>query len=164
MTRSTDEVTVAIRTLFRLGGSRRIHQQQTEAAGVALTPQALRVLERTVDGGATTPGQLAEALDLDPATVTRLLGQLGDAGLVRRGRSAADGRVSTVAATPGGEAALARVRAVIWDQVRRSLVAWPEEDVAVLASLLGRLVADVQKEPYRPVSPSPSGALRTPSG
>lgn len=148
---STDEVTAAIQTLFRLGGSRRIHQQQSAAAGVSLSPQALRVLERTVEAGTTTPGQLAHRLDLDPAVVTRLLRQLEDSGLVTRARSADDGRVSTVEPTEEGQEAFGRVRDVIWDQVRRALASWPGEDLAALAGLLGRLVSDVQKEPYRPL-------------
>src|SRR5579875_95275 len=148
---STDQVTAAIQTLFRLGGSRRIHQQQSPAAGVSLSPQALRVLERTGEAGTTTPGQLAHRLDLDPAVVTRLLRQLEDSGLVTRTRSPEDGRVSTVEATPSGQEAFGRVREVIWDQVRRALAGWPRQDVAELAELLGRLVTDVQKEPYRPL-------------
>jgi DNA-binding MarR family transcriptional regulator len=151
---STDDVTAAIQTLFRLGGSRRIHQQQSAAAGVSLSPQALRVLERTVEAGQTTPGQLAERLDLDPAVVTRLLRQLEDSGLVTRTRSADDGRVSTVEATPAGLDAFGRVRDVIWDQVRRALAGWPAEDLATLADLLGRLVADVVQEPYRALQPA----------
>jgi DNA-binding MarR family transcriptional regulator len=157
---STDEVTAAIQTLFRLGGSRRIQQQQSAAAGVSLSPQALRVLERTVETMQTTPGQLAERLDLDPAFVTRLLRQLEDSGLVSRSRSPEDGRVSTVEPTGAGVDAFSRVRDVIWDQVRRTLAGWPVEDVDALAELLGRLVTDVQKEPYRPLTPdfsSPSG-------
>ena len=156
MSASTDEVTAAIQTLFRLGGSRRIHQQQTAAAAVSLSPHALRVLERTVEAGSTTPSQLADRLDLDPAVITRLLRQLGDAGLVTRARSADDGRVSTVEPTAAGLVAFRRVRDVIWDQVRRALAGWPEEDLAALAELLGRLVTDVQKEPYRSLS-TPNG-------
>lgn len=158
----TDEVTAAIQTLFRLGGSRRIHQQQVAAAGVTLTPQSLRVLERTVESGSTTPTQLAHRLDLDPAVATRLLRQLEEAGLVLRAPSPEDGRVTTVQATEAGRRAMGRVRDVIWDQVRRALAGWPESDVARLAGLLGRLVTDVQKEPYRALERD--GSLNTPNG
>lgn len=153
---ATDAVTATIQALFRLGSSRRIHQQQSAAAGVSLSPLALRVLERTLESGRTTPGRLADWLDLDPGAVTRLLRQLEGAGLVVRGRSPEDGRISTVEATDEGRAAFERFRRVIWDQVRRALSDWPESDVTALAGLLERLVSDVQKEPYRPLS-SPSG-------
>ena len=148
MRETTDAVTAAIQTLFRLGGSRRIHQQQTAAAGIAVPQQALRVLERVVESGPTTPGRLAGRLDLDPAAVTRLLRQLEDAGLVSRSRSSADGRVSTVEATDAGRDAFGRYREVIWDQVRRALSGWPEEELHTLAELLSRLVTDVQRTPY----------------
>ncbi len=155
---ATDAVTAAIQTLFRLGGSRRIQQQQAAAAGVSLSPQALRVLERTLESGRTTPGGLATHLDLDPGAITRLLRQLEEAGLVVRGRSPEDGRISTVEATGEGREAFERFRRVIWDQVRRALSEWPDEDVSALAGLLDRLVLDVQKEPYRPLS-TPSGKV-----
>jgi DNA-binding MarR family transcriptional regulator len=149
-----DRVTASIQSLFRLGGSRRIHQQQTTAAGISVSQQALRVLERTVQSAGTTPGQLAALLDLDPAVVTRLLRQLEDAGFVRRQRSPDDGRVNTVEATEAGRAAFDRFRQVIWGQVRRALADWPDADVGTLASLLDRLLADVQREPYRTESGS----------
>lgn len=149
---TTDRVTAAIQTLFRLGGSRRVHRQQTAAAGVAISQLSLRALERVMDNGQTTPGGLASMLDLDPAVVTRVLRQLEEAGLVTRGRSDEDGRVSTVEATAAGRAAFGRVRDVIWDQVRRALASWPQEDVETLAALLSRMVADVQLEPYQEVA------------
>lgn len=155
-TDATDAVTEAIQTLFRLGSSRRIHQQQAAAAGVAISPLALRVLEWALEAQSTTPGELAARLDLDPGAVTRLLRQLEDAGLVVRSRSSEDGRVSTVAATDAGRQAFGRFRDVIWDQVRRSLSEWQADDLAALADLLARLVHDVQEEPYRSLS-TPSG-------
>jgi len=158
---ATDRVTAAIQTLFRLGGSRRIHNQQAAAAGVSLSQQALRALERIAETGFSTPGQLAAKMDLDPAVVTRLLRQLQDAGLVTRARSADDGRVSTVEITDAGREAFGRVREVIWDQVRRAIASWPESELEALATLLARLVTDVQREPYKAVpAPRPPAGSR----
>jgi DNA-binding MarR family transcriptional regulator len=148
----TDRVTASIQTLFRLGGSRRIYQQQMTAAGVALSPQGLRLLERVAEIEVATPGQLAAKLDLDPAVVTRLLRQLEEAGLIGREPSLTDGRVTTVYPTDEGRAALERVRDVIWDQVRRTLSEWPDDEIDLLAALLDRLVGDVQRQPYQPLS------------
>lgn len=143
-----DTVTAAIQALFRLEGSRRIHQQLASAAGVSISQQGLRVLGRVVEGGATSPGHLASMLDLDPAVVTRLLRQLEDAGWVSRARSSEDGRVTVVEPTESGRATFDRMREVIWRHMRRALAAWPREDVERLAELLGALVKDVQKQPY----------------
>ena len=153
---ATDRVTESIQALFRLGGSRRIHQQQMAAAGVTLSPQGLRLLERVLAAQVATPGQLAAHLDLDPAVVTRLLRQLEDAGLIDRRPSPTDRRVITLQATAEGRASFERVRDVIWDQVRRTLEEWPETEIEQLATLLDRLVRDVQGQPYRSLS-VPSG-------
>ena len=144
----TDRVTAAIAVLFRLEGSRRLHRQQAEAAGVAVSQQGLRVLGRLIDQGPTTPGQLAARLELDPAVITRLLRQLEDGGLARRQRSAEDGRVSTVHATDAGRDAFNRVRDVIWRHMRAVLDEWGAADIETLAALLERLVTDVQGVPY----------------
>jgi DNA-binding MarR family transcriptional regulator len=150
----TDRVTAAIETLFRLEGSRRIHRQQTDAAGVAVTPQGLRLLGRLIDVEPASPGQLAVLMQLDPAVVARLLRQLEEGGWVVRTRSADDGRVASLATTPEGRAAYQRVREVIWRQMRTVLGAWDEADVAALADLLDRLVTDVQQVPYEPLDPA----------
>lgn len=143
-----DTVTAAIEALFRLEGSRRIHQQLAAAAGVSISQQGLRVLGRVVEGGATSPGHLASMLDLDPAVVARLLRQLEEAGWVSRARSSEDGRVTVVEPTASGTATFDRMREVIWRHMRRALSGWPPEDVQSLAGLLRRLVGDVQKQPY----------------
>ena len=145
---ATDRVTAAIETLFRLEGSRRIFRQQTEAAGVNMTPQALRLLGRLIDVEPASPGQLASLMQLDPAVVARLLRQLEEGGFVLRRRSEEDGRVASLAATPDGRAAFGRVREVIWRQMRSVLESWDADDIDALAGLLDRLVADVQEVPY----------------
>jgi DNA-binding MarR family transcriptional regulator len=155
---ATTRVTTCIQDLFRLGGSRRIHQQQMTAAGVTFSPQGLRLLERVLEVELATPGQLASKLDLDPAVVTRLLRQLEDAGLIDRRPSPTDGRVTTIRATDEGRAAFERVRDVIWDQVRRTLAEWPDRDIDKLAGLLERLLRDVQEHPYQPLS-TPRGKV-----
>jgi DNA-binding MarR family transcriptional regulator len=148
----TDRVTAAIAVLFRLEGSRRLHRQQAEAAGVALSQQGLRVLGRLIDQGPATPGQLAGLLELDPAVITRLLRQLEDGGLARRQRSAEDGRVSTAHATDAGRDAFNRMRDVIWRHMRAVLDEWAAGDIEELAALLERLVTDVQRVPYAQVA------------
>ncbi|HVA73019.1 MAG TPA: MarR family transcriptional regulator [Acidimicrobiales bacterium] len=143
-----DGVTAAIQALFRLEGSRRIHQQLASAAGVSISQQGLRLLGRIVEEGPTSPGQLASMLDLDPAVVTRLLRQLEESGWVSRNRSSEDGRVTVVEVTGPGAETFDRMREVIWRHMRRALSEWPVEDVERLSSLLGRLVEDVQQRPY----------------
>ena len=143
-----DRVTAAIQALFRLEGSRRIHQQLATAAGVSISQQGLRLLGRVAEGGPTSPGHLASMLDLDPAVVTRLLRQLEEAGWVSRQRSAQDGRMTVVETTAAGDETFDRMREVIWRHMRRALSGWPAGDVEKLSVLLERLVEDVQRDPY----------------
>ena len=160
----TDAVTAAIQTLFRLEGSRRLHQQLAAAAGVAISQQAYRLLGRVVESGPTSPGQLAGMLDLDPAIVTRLLRQLEEAGLLDRRRNRDDGRMTVVEATDAGRDTFDRIREVIWRHMRRALSTWPEDDVATFAELLNRLVVDVQRQPYPSLDEAPQEPLSAPSG
>ena len=160
----TDAVTAAIQTLFRLEGSRRIHQQLASAAGVSISQQAYRLLGRVVESGPTSPGQLASRLDLDPAIVARLLRQLEDGGLVDRSRNQDDGRMTVVEATASGQEIFDRMREVIWRHMRRALSGWPAEDVSNLAALLDRLVEEVQRQPYPKLDGGSQEPLIAPSG
>lgn len=148
----TDSVTASIQALFRLEGSRRIHQQLSTAAGVSISQQGLRLLGRIVESGPTSPGQLATMLDVDPAVVTRSLTQLEQSGWVSRTRSSADGRMTVVDATEAGRQTFDRMREVIWRHMRRALSQWPAPDLENLATLLNRLVRDVQRDPYPSLS------------
>ena len=160
----TDAVTAAIQTLFRLEGSRRIHQQLAAAAGVSISQQAYRLLGRVVESGPTSPGQLAVMLDLDPAIVARLLRQLDDAGLVDRRRHEDDGRMTVVEVTEIGHETFDRMREVIWRHMRRALADWQGADVATLGSLLDRLVEDVQRLPYPSLDEPHHEPLSAPRG
>ena len=151
-----DRVTAAIQALFRLEGSRRLHQQLASAAGVSMSQQGYRLLGRIVEGGPTSPGQLASMLELDPAVVARLLRQLEDAGWVSRHRSSEDGRMTVVEVTAEGVETFERMREVIWRHMRRALSGWSEDDVAQLSVLLGRLVDDVQRDPYPSLATTPA--------
>jgi DNA-binding MarR family transcriptional regulator len=71
--------------------------------------------------------QAAEALALAPNTVSSLVGQLTDAGLVRRVRDERDGRVARLELT--GDA-------------QRGLEAWRDERAAALLDTLDRLGAE----------------------
>lgn len=159
----TDAVTAAIQTLFRLEGSRRIHQQLASAAGVSISQHGYRLLGRVVEG-ATSPGQLAVMLDLDPAIVARLLRQLEEGGLLQRRRSENDGRMTVVEATAFGRETFDRMREVIWRHMRRALSTWPVEDVSALASLLDRLVKSVQRYPYPALEDRPQEPFSAPTG
>jgi DNA-binding MarR family transcriptional regulator len=73
--------------------------------------RALLALAEDGPGAELSAGQLARAADLHPATVTAMLDQLEDEGLVVRRRSSTDRRSVLVALTQEGFALLERKRA-----------------------------------------------------
>jgi DNA-binding MarR family transcriptional regulator/N-acetylglutamate synthase-like GNAT family acetyltransferase len=84
-------------------------------AGVSIQPAQAQLLA-ALDGGALTIGQLAEAVGTSQPGVTRAIGQLTEAGLVASVRGA-DERVRLVSLSPAGEAAMARIRHLVWPRL-----------------------------------------------
>jgi homoprotocatechuate degradation regulator HpaR len=70
------------------------------AAGV--TEQQWRVLRVLIDEGAIDPSQLASSAILLPPSVTRILRELVERGLIQRALDPADGRRSIVSITQSG--------------------------------------------------------------
>jgi DNA-binding MarR family transcriptional regulator len=88
--------------------------------------------------GDVTVGAVADFLDIDPSTASRLVGHATDAGFVSRTSSPVDARRAQLRLTEAGD----RVRALT-DELRRRFIAqliadWPEEDRRTFAHLLGR--------------------------
>lgn len=107
--------------LARAGMAHRARAHQL-LAEVGLHPGQeflLRILWR--EGGAT-PGELAERLGVEPATVTKSLRRLESAGLVERGPDPDDGRRVRVTLTAAGRDLESRTREV-WDQLEANTVA-----------------------------------------
>ena len=73
-----------------------------EATG--LTAPRLSILSVLVFAGPQTLGQLAQAEQVRPPTMTRLIAALEIDGFVKRASDASDGRVSIISATKKGEA------------------------------------------------------------
>jgi DNA-binding MarR family transcriptional regulator len=71
-----------------------------------LTAPRLSVLSVLVFAGPRTLGQLANAEQVKPPTMTRLVAALEEEGFVKRVTDASDGRVTIISATKKGEALL----------------------------------------------------------
>jgi DNA-binding MarR family transcriptional regulator len=88
--------------------------------------------------GEVTVGAVADYLDIDPSTASRLVGHATDAGYVSRTPSPVDARRAQLRLTDAGD----RVR-VLTDDFRRRFIArlvagWTEDERRVFAELLGR--------------------------
>lgn len=89
-------------------------------------------------GDDVTVGAVADHLDIDPSTASRLVGHAIDAGFVSRSPSPVDARRARLRLTEAGD----RVRRLT-DEFRRNFIAelvadWSDDDRQQFARLLGR--------------------------
>lgn len=141
-------VAAAVQRLQRLRNSKRIHAVLTDAAGVVLTQQSLRLLIAVTDGETAT--ELASSSNMDGAAVSRELRRLEEAGLVAREPSPHHHAGVVVRLTVEGRMARDRVVAVRHHHLARTFSGWSQTDTAALADLLGRFVDDLQANPLVP--------------
>src|SRR6476661_8348697 len=87
--------------------------------GLPLQPAQMPLLA-ALDRGPLTVGQLVEAVGSSQPGVTRAVGQLVALGLVDSVRGA-DQRQRTLSLAPAGEAAMARIRLLIFPRIRQAV-------------------------------------------
>jgi DNA-binding MarR family transcriptional regulator len=101
--------------------------------------------------GDVTVGAVADYLDIDPSTASRLVGHATDAGFVSRSPSPVDARRAHLRLTESGD----RVRQVT-EEFRRRFIAqlvadWTDDERRVFAGLLGRFAEAAAKFPVEAV-------------
>ena len=109
-------------------------------------------LLKTLSGGPRRITELAELEGLAQPTMTSLVKQLEQQGLVRRERQADDGRVVLVHLTDGGAVALEDYLARVRELLGSYLAEIPDEQVEALAAAtdaIAQLVALLQQPPGR---------------
>ncbi|MEO3829937.1 MarR family winged helix-turn-helix transcriptional regulator [Actinomadura sp. B10D3] len=102
------------------------------------------------EAGEVTVGAVAERLEIDPSTASRLVGHAIDAGLVSRRPSPVDARRANLGLTEAGR----RVKQVS-DRFRRAyldelMAGWPARDRAEFARLLTRFADAAVRAPMYP--------------
>lgn len=133
-----DEALLEIRRLVRRPGYRRRFLDSLHTPTDTGTVRVLRAVERAGDPGPCV-GDVAERLDVDPSTASRMIDQQVTAGYLARTRSAEDRRRTTLGLTDAGRDLLAEIT-----EVRRDLLAevtrdWDRDEVTTLVRLLDRL-------------------------
>ncbi|MCP2337157.1 MarR family winged helix-turn-helix transcriptional regulator [Actinomadura rupiterrae] len=108
---------------------------------------AVAALAACTDGPEVTVGAVAERLEIDPSTASRLVGHAIDAGLVSRRPSPVDARRANLGLTDAGD----RVRQVA-DRFRRAyfdelMSGWTGHEKAEFARLLTRFADAAAKSP-----------------
>ena len=121
--------------------SRRLRQHAPDD----ITPSQLSALAVVVREGPLTLSQLADAEQVQPPTITRIVDALGQQGLVTRAASDHDRRVAFVAATPEGRALVEAIRRRRDAYLAERLRSFSPQELALLeraAPLLERLVEE----------------------
>jgi DNA-binding MarR family transcriptional regulator len=101
------------------------------AAGIG--PAQLSALSVLVFGGDTTLGHLAAAEHVRPPTMTRVVGALEEARLVRKEPSAEDRRSVRISATPAGRRLMQAARRRRIQALAARLEGLPQGDLETLA-------------------------------
>jgi MarR family transcriptional regulator for hemolysin len=100
--------------------------------------------------------ELAAAVGIREATLTHHLNSMDEQGLITRRRDPANRRVHLVELTDAGEAAFHRLRGAATDFDKRLRAGLGDEDMDLLAGLLGRLEANITGTASLPGSPAPN--------
>jgi len=103
--------------------------------GLPLQPAQMPLLA-ALDRGPLTVGELVETVGSSQPGVTRAVGQLVALGLIRSERGD-DQRRRTLSLTPAGEAAMARIKLLIWPRVAAAVD-------AMLGGLSGSLLDQIE--------------------
>ena len=132
-------VTQLARELVRLGRGTQAMRSHVISRGPQLMEWSTYVLLfHLINEGPQRSSALAEAVHVDPSTVSRQVAQLVKLGLAERRPDPDDGRACLLVASAEGE----RIWATMQERRNRSIgkvvAGWPAEDVHRLTELLGR--------------------------
>ncbi|WP_283137864.1 MarR family winged helix-turn-helix transcriptional regulator [Rhizohabitans arisaemae] len=154
MNESVSPGTAIDHALFRLRGlwAKPFRQRRAVEAGKSIQLSHLMVISaifRLQEGSAeeVTVGAVADFLDIDPSTASRLVQDTITAGYAERGSSALDARRARLLLSERGRRlreAMTRLRLEHLDEVMGT---WSEPDRQTFAALLTRFVADVTRKP-----------------
>jgi DNA-binding MarR family transcriptional regulator len=136
------ELTNAAVVQVRRGVTQLARRLRSERQGQALSSGKVAILGHLTRGGTMTPGQLAQAEFVQPQSLTRVLSELAETGLVRRVNDPDDGRQSLISLTATGRRALEndmQSRDEWLEQAMRSLTQAERDLLAVAASLMEQI-------------------------
>jgi len=155
---------------FRLAKAlKRARRQMTNAMRAELEPiqmplHTVQILKRLVTQGQQSQLALARHIEEEPAGLSRLVAELESKGLVVRRRDPDDNRRVLVAATPAGQALVARAQPRLLAGIETVVSRLTRAEQSALCELLEKLAPDDEAGGEDAVAPStapPRGRART---
>jgi DNA-binding MarR family transcriptional regulator len=131
-----DASLIRLRRFWQRPGVRGFLRARLEPAVDGAAYRALLAIESQPDASI---GTVAEVLEIDASTASRIVERVVDGGYVRRSESARDRRRSILHLTDTGHSALQILRDARLALLQQLTDDWPSEDVHQLGALLERL-------------------------
>ena len=129
-----------LRSLWRLNHALERRSSRMQHA-LGITAQQRHVLRCLGTLGATRAGALADALHLDPGTLSATIRRLEQRGLVERTREATDNRAVQVALTDAGRLLDTPAPHTVEHAVEQLIAETAPDDLERVGAVLGRLCA-----------------------
>jgi DNA-binding MarR family transcriptional regulator len=126
--------------LMRMCSNRLLPQMEALFADQELTFSQWTTLVALHDGRITTASDLAHNICHDAGSLTRLIDQMVERGLVTRGRDESDRRVVRLAITPRGKKVVEALAPRMMDFWNGLLTGFSHAEIDTLIALLTRLV------------------------
>ena len=142
------DVDTAARLRAAIGRLHRRLRPTSAGAQAGLTPTRISILQTVVRGGPIRLSELTDAEGVNPTMLSRVVADLGDAGLLDRVSDPDDRRAALVQATPEGRRLSERMRRERTDVLSRALASLPATELAKLERALPALerLAEALKE------------------
>jgi DNA-binding MarR family transcriptional regulator len=142
------DIDSAARLRAAIGRLHRRLRQTAAGAEAGLTPTGTSILHTVVREGTIRLSELADAEGVNPTMLSRVVGDLGDAGLLTRVSDPEDRRAGLVQATREGRRLGERMRRERTDVLSRALASLPHPQLEKLERALPALeqLAEALKE------------------
>ncbi len=141
------ELGTAFRSMFR--ALNRVRGRDTHLGGVDLSHAQFQLLLELDERGELSVGELAEAAQLAPATVTQMLDHLAGAGHIERLRSDSDRRVVVTRLTAQGASRVQAKRAAWKERWQAALEGLDDGQLGAATEVLSRLAKMLQETPVQ---------------
>ena len=142
---ATDEEIASVEEQLRLlfGRVRAVWKEAAAAVHPELQPVGYKILSAIVHRGRMHAGVIADVLEIDKSMVSRQVKHLESLGLAQSVADPNDGRARFIEPTAAAIESVGQKGSRMQQRLHSQLRTWSGEDVDTLATLLGRLTADV---------------------